>query len=128
TPRRRTAIAASRYGVLVTTKDGPFIQTSTLLPHQGRALCQVAGIADVLDQSQFSKLPMFDSPQDAQDWEDMLWQAFRLQDLAYWLPRLEANSDASFEIAVTSEEGLDHRQVVHNGDVITIDDRVHGPI
>ncbi len=124
----RTAIAASRYGVLVATKDGRFIQTSTMLPHQGQALCRVAGIAHVLDEPRFSKLPMFDSPEDAQEWEDLLWQVFRQEDLAYWLPRLEANCDVAFEIAVTSEEGLDHAQIVHNGDVITLDDPAHGPI
>ena len=34
----RSATAASRYGVLLATRDGRFIQTSTLLPHQGKAL------------------------------------------------------------------------------------------
>ena len=28
----------------------------------------------------------------------------------------------------TSEEGLDHPQIVHNGDAIAIDDPVHGPV
>ena len=44
------------------------------------------------------------------------------QDLAEWLPLLEASPDIAFEVAVTSEEGLDHPQIVHNGDVVTVDD------
>ena len=32
---------------LVMTKDGRAIQTSTLLPHQGKALCDVAGIGAI---------------------------------------------------------------------------------
>ena len=73
----RSAVAASRYGVLVATKDGRFIQTSTMLPHQGRALSEVAGIADCLDDPRFSRLPTFDTAEHAQEWEDLLQAAFR---------------------------------------------------
>ena len=124
----RSAIGASRYGVLLVTKDGRFIQTSTLLPHQGRALCDVAGISDRLDDTRFATLPSFASAEIAQEWEDMLLEAFREQDLDYWLPRLMASANVAFEIAVTSEEGLDHPQIAHNGDVITIEDPIVGPV
>jgi crotonobetainyl-CoA:carnitine CoA-transferase CaiB-like acyl-CoA transferase len=124
----RSATAASRYGVLLATRDGRFIQTSTLLPHQGKALCEVAGIGHVLEEPRFSRLPMFDTPDDAQAWEDLLLEAFRAEDLDVWLPRLEASPDIAFEVAVTSEEGLAHPQIVHNRDVITVDDPVVGPV
>jgi crotonobetainyl-CoA:carnitine CoA-transferase CaiB-like acyl-CoA transferase len=124
----RSVIGASRYGVLLVTKDGRFIQTSTLLPHQGRALCDVAGIGDKLDDPRFSTLPSFASAEIAQEWEDMLLEAFREHDLDHWLPKLMASPDVAFEVAVTSEEGLEHPQIVHNGDAITIDDPVVGPI
>jgi crotonobetainyl-CoA:carnitine CoA-transferase CaiB-like acyl-CoA transferase len=124
----RATLAASRYGVLVCTRDGRFIQTSTLLPHQGRALSAAAGIDHLLDDPRFASIPMFPTPDDAQEWEDLLWEAFRKEDLAHWLPILEASPDIAFEVAVTSEEGLDHPQIVHNGDVVTVDDPTHGPI
>ena len=124
----RASLAASRYGVLVVTRDGRFLQTSTLLPHQGKALCDVAGIGHVLDEPRFSRLPMFDTADDAQAWEDLLLDAFRQKDLDHWLPRLLASPDIAFEVAVTSEEGVAHPQIVHNGDVITVDDPDVGPI
>ena len=124
----RSAVAASRYGVLVVTKDGRFLQTSTLLPHQGKALCDVAGIGHMLNEPRFSRLPMFDNADDAQAWEDLLLEAFREHDLDHWMPKLLASPDIAFEVAVTSEEGLDHPQFIHNGDVITIDDPVVGPV
>jgi crotonobetainyl-CoA:carnitine CoA-transferase CaiB-like acyl-CoA transferase len=124
----RSAMAASRYGVLAATRDGRFIQTSTLLPHQGRALCEVAGIAHLLDEPRFSRAPMFDNADDAQAWEDLLLESFRTQDLDYWLPKLMASPDVAFEIAVTSEQGLEHPQIVHNGDVLTVDDPDVGPV
>lgn len=124
----RAANAASRFGVLLATRDGRFVQTSTMLPHQGKALCEVAGIGHVLDDPRFAGLPTFATPEDAQAWEDMLLEAFREKDLDYWLPRLEASPDVAFEVAVTSEEGLDHPQIVHNGDVVTVEDPVYGPV
>ncbi len=124
----RSATAASRYGVLVVTRDGRFIQTSTLLPHQGKALCEVAGIGHMLQEPRFSRLPMFDTPEDAQAWEDLLLEAFRDEDLGHWLPLLEASPDIAFEVAVTSEEGLGHPQILHNHDVITVHDPHVGPV
>jgi crotonobetainyl-CoA:carnitine CoA-transferase CaiB-like acyl-CoA transferase len=124
----RSATSASRFGVLLATRDGRFIQTSTMLPHQGKALCEVAGIGHVLEDPRFDGLPTFANPEDAQEWEDLLQEAFRVSDLDHWLPLLEASPDVAFEVAVTSEEGLSHPQVIHNGDVITLQDPTHGPI
>ncbi|MCW2515194.1 MAG: putative CoA-transferase, partial [Mycobacterium sp.] len=125
----RSATTASRFGVLLATRDGRFIQTSTMLPHQGKALCDVAGIGHVLETDpRFSGLPTFPTAEDAQEWEDMLQEAFRAEDLSHWLPLLEASPDVAFEVAGTSEEGVAHPQIVHNGDVIVVDDDVHGKI
>ncbi|BBY93406.1 hypothetical protein MGALJ_30750 [Mycobacterium gallinarum] len=124
----RAATSASRFGVLLVTRDGRFIQTSTMLPHQGKALCEVAGIGHVLDDPRFKGLPTFANADDAQEWETLMQEAFRTQDLDHWLPLLEASPDVAFEVAVTSEEGLNHPQVVHNADVVTVDDPVWGPI
>jgi len=124
----RSALAASRYGVLVVTRDGRFIQTSTLLPHQGWALSEVAGIRDKLQDSRFANLPSFPDADIAQEFEDLLLEAFREQDLDHWLPKLLASPDIAFEVAGTCEEGLDHPQIVHNGDSIVVDDPVRGAV
>jgi crotonobetainyl-CoA:carnitine CoA-transferase CaiB-like acyl-CoA transferase len=124
----RAVAGASRFGVLLATRDGRFIQTSTVLPHQGAALCEVAGIGAVLQEPRFRRLPSFDTAEDAQAWEDLLIAAFRERDLADWLPRLEASPDIAFEVARTSEEGLDHPQILANGDVIEIEDAQLGRV
>lgn len=125
----RSAMGASRFGVLLATRDGRFIQTSTMLPHQGKALCEVAGIGDVVGgDPRFSGLPSFANADDAQEWEDLLMEAFRARDFDHWLPLLQASPDVAFEVAVTSEEGLEHPQIVHNGDVIVVEDSTLGPV
>ena len=124
----RSGVPGSRYGVLVATSDGRFIQTSTMMPHQARTLSAVAGVEHTFDDPRFAAQPVFGSAEDAQAWEDLLLEAFRSHDLAYWLPRLEASPDVAFEVARTSEEGLDHPQIIHNGDVVTVADPTHGPV
>ncbi|TPG36558.1 CaiB/BaiF CoA transferase family protein [Mycolicibacterium hodleri] len=125
----RSMTGASRFGVLLATRDGRFIQTSTMLPHQGKALCEVAGVGDVVAKDpRFSGLPSFANPDDAQEWEDLLMEAFRAEDFDHWLPLLQASPDIAFEVAVTSEEGLEHPQIVHNGDVIVVEDLNLGPV
>ena len=119
---------ANRYGVLVATRDGRLIQTSTMLPHQARALCEVAGVAGKLELPQFARAPMFDSAEIAQEFEDLLVDAFLTEDLAHWLPLLLDSPNIAFEVAATSEQSLDHPQIVHNGDVITIEDPAVGPV
>ena len=125
----RSLTGASRFGVLLATRDGRFIQTSTMLPHQGKALCEVAGIGRVIEQDpRFQGLPTFANAEDAQEWEDMLLEAFRAEDFEHWLPLLQASPDVAFEVAVTSEEGLEHPQIVHNGDVIVVEDANLGAV
>jgi crotonobetainyl-CoA:carnitine CoA-transferase CaiB-like acyl-CoA transferase len=124
----RSGAPGTRYNVLVATRDGRFIQTSTMLPHQAKALSTVAGVEHTLADRRFATQPVFASAEDAQAWEDLLVTAFRSHDLDYWMPRLEASPDVAFELARTSEEGLDHPQIVHNGDVVTVSDPQHGPV
>ena len=125
----RSALSASRYGMLAVTRDGRFIQTSTLLPHQGWALCEVAGVADVVKADErFAKLPSFPDAEVAQEFEDIVLEAIRGQDLDHWLPKLLASPDVAFELATTCEEGLEHPQIVHNNDVVTVDDPAVGPV
>ena len=120
--------AGSRYAVLVATRDGRFIQTSTLLPHQAAALIRVAGLESTMADSRFARMPSFDTPEIADEWEGLLWEAFRKENLSYWMPRLAAESDVAFEIAGTSEEGLDHPQILHNGDVVVVEDPALGAV
>jgi len=124
----RSAMPISRYGVLAATRDGRLIQTATVLPHQGKALCEVAGVGHLLSDPRFARLPAFDTAEDAQAWEDLVLEAFLKEDLAHWLPKLQANKDVSFEVAGTSEEGTRHPQIIHNGDVVTIEDPDAGPM
>ncbi|WP_255725160.1 CaiB/BaiF CoA-transferase family protein [Frankia sp. Cj3] len=125
---RGGALAATRYGLTMATKDGRFIISNPQLPHQARALTSVLGLESTHTNPLFAHAPQFRTPQDAQQWEDLLSETLRRKTLAEWVPLLEANADVPFEVAATCEEGLDHPQIVHNGDSIVVTHPEHGPI
>jgi crotonobetainyl-CoA:carnitine CoA-transferase CaiB-like acyl-CoA transferase len=122
------ALAATRYWLMHCTKDSRFIMTVPQLPHQAKALIRAAGVEYVLDDPRYAHVPAFATADDAQAWEDLMWDVFRQKTLEEWLPILRADPDIPFEVAVTSEEGLDHPQMVHNGHVVTVEDPELGPV
>jgi crotonobetainyl-CoA:carnitine CoA-transferase CaiB-like acyl-CoA transferase len=125
-PRR--TIVASRLNYLPCTKDGRFVFFTAMMPHQARAVLRALGIEHILEEPRWKNAPFFESAEDGQAWEDEIWTAFRTKTFAEWDPILRAERDVAYELARTSEEGLDHPQVRHNGDVITLDAPGVGPV
>jgi crotonobetainyl-CoA:carnitine CoA-transferase CaiB-like acyl-CoA transferase len=122
------SMAATRTMMWMATKDSRFLTTTGMVPKEARALTRALGVEHILDDPRFANAPKFPTAQDAQDYEDLMWEALRTRTLDEWLPILRADLDIAFEAAVTSEEALEHPQIVHNRDVITVDDPVHGPV
>ena len=122
------SMAATRTAVWLATKDSRFVTVTGMVPKESRALCRALGTEHVLDEPRFANAPKFPTAEDAQAYEDLLWEAMRTRTLEEWLPILRADKDIAFEAAVTSEEGLDHPQVVHNAEVVTVEDPTLGPV
>ena len=49
-------------------------------------------------------------------------------DLDQWVEQGLAQADLPFEPILSAEDALDHPQIRHNGDVVTVHDEVHGPV
>jgi crotonobetainyl-CoA:carnitine CoA-transferase CaiB-like acyl-CoA transferase len=124
----RKTIVASRLNYLPCTKDGRFVFFTAMMPHQARAVLRALGIEHILEQPRYANAPFFESADDGQAWEDEIWDAFRTKTFAEWDPILRAERDVAYELARTSEEGLDHPQIRHNGDVLTLDAPGVGPV
>lgn len=116
------AVAASRYSFMPCTKDGRWVFFTALLPHQTHAILRALGLIHILDEPRFRDAPRFPTAEDAQEFEDAIWEAFRQRTFAEWDQVLRAEPDIAYELARTSEEGLDHPQVRHNGEVIEVED------
>jgi crotonobetainyl-CoA:carnitine CoA-transferase CaiB-like acyl-CoA transferase len=125
TPRR--TVVASRLNYLPCTKDGRFVFFTAMMPHQSRAVLRALGIEHILEEPRFANAPFFESAEDGQAWEDEIWNAFRTKTFAEWDPILRAEQDIAYELARTSEEGLDHPAVRDNDGVLTLDVPGIGP-
>jgi crotonobetainyl-CoA:carnitine CoA-transferase CaiB-like acyl-CoA transferase len=120
--------AASRYSVYLLTKDNQWVVLAVQQPQNARALMAVMGLEHTYDDPRFANAPIFQSAEDAQSWETLLWEAFRERTWAELEPLLFANPDLPFERAVSGEQGLDHPQMLHNGHVVTLEDPLVGPV
>ena len=121
-------MAASRYSLCLCTKDGRWINFSPQQPHQALALLRSVGLEGTLEEERFAHAPFFATADDAQAWEDMLWERIREQTWAELLPQFLSQNDLPFEMCGTSEEALDHPQIIANGEVVEIDDPVLGKV
>jgi crotonobetainyl-CoA:carnitine CoA-transferase CaiB-like acyl-CoA transferase len=119
-------MAASRYSLTIPTRDGRWVALSPQQPHQAHALLRAIGLEHTLEDERFANAPFFRDAHDAQAWEDMLWERFRSQTWAELQPQLLAEDNLPFELCGTSEEALDHPQIVANGEVVTVEDPVVG--
>jgi len=115
-------VAASRYSFMPCTKDGRWVFFTALLPHQTHAILRALDLSHILEEPRFRDAPRFPTADDAQAFEDAIWVAFRRRTFAEWDELLRAEPDIAYELARTSEEGLDHPQVRHNGEVIEVTD------
>ena len=119
---------ASRYSFFVPTQDGRWVIFTQLLPHQAHTLSRAVGIDHTIDDPRFDRQPQFATAEDAQAWEDLLWEAMATEPYEHWEKVFLADPNIAFELARFSEEGLDHEQIRHNGEAVTVVDPVHGPV
>lgn len=117
-----SSVSASRYSFFVPTQDGRWVIFTQMLPHQAHALSRAVGLAHSIEDSRFASQPQFASADDAQAWEDAIWEAMAKHPYAHWERAFLAEPDIAFELARFSEEGLDHQQIRHNGEAVSVDD------
>lgn len=124
----RKTIVASRFNYTPCTKDGRYVYFTAMLPHQAQAVMRALGIEHLLEDARFAQCPFFDSADDAQAWEEEIWAVFRTRTFEEWDPLLRRELDVAYELIRSPEEGLDHPQVRHNGEVVTLDAPGIGPV
>lgn len=121
-------MGASRLSFIAPTGDGRWVNFTHMLPHQAQALSRAVGLGETIDDPRFARQPLFETAVVAQEWEDLVWAQLRTKTYAEWEPILLADDNIAFEMARRSEEGLDHAQIIHNGDVVTVEDPGVGPV
>lgn len=122
-----TGAARATAGALC-SKDGRWMIWTTTLRKETEALTRALGLQWTWDDERFRRAPDFAGQDEAAAFLDLLRDRFRERTWAEWEPLLLAEPDVGFELVATSEEGLRHPQVLHNGHVIEVRDPVLGPV
>ena len=113
----------------VRTKDGRWIQCGNLLEHLLLAFLDATDLlGELLVEERFAVPPG--------QWDEATTDAardrilIRLQErtAAEWMAIFRANGNVAAEEYLTTAEALDHPDLVGNGDIVTLDDPVHGPV
>jgi crotonobetainyl-CoA:carnitine CoA-transferase CaiB-like acyl-CoA transferase len=121
-------LAASRYALTLCTSDGRWVSLSPQQPHQAQALLRSVGLEWTLDDPRFANAPFFRNAEDAQAWEDLVSETFRSQTYRELEAQLLTEDNIPFELCRSSEEALNHPQIIANGEVIQIEDPVVGVV
>ena len=120
--------AATRYGATACTRDGRWLSFSPQLSHQAQALVRVLELDWMLEDERFKDMPSFWSLDDAGEWDLLIIERVKERDLDEWVEHGHANPDLPFEPILSAEDALDHPQLRHNGDVVTVTHPEHGPV
>ena len=121
-------VKASRNAFTVCSADGKWFNMCTMLPHQSRAILRVCRLEHLMDQPRFARAPVFETVEDADEFENSVWEAFRGVPSDELLSRILEEPDVACEICGTTEDAFSHPQVVHNQHAVTVEDPVLGPV
>ena len=104
------------------TRDGRWLQFSQTSPHLFREFMEVLGLAWMFDDPRWKTAPDFETEEEREAfWERML-EAARTRTVAEWEDVFRAHPNVWAECFRTTQEAMDHPQLRHNGQVITVDD------
>jgi crotonobetainyl-CoA:carnitine CoA-transferase CaiB-like acyl-CoA transferase len=116
-----------RLAVLL-TKDGRWLQFSQTFPRLFRAFMRVLDLEWMYDDPKWEAVPDFpEESQRVELWEKMI-DAARSKTVAEWDEVFDAERDVWGELFRHGVELLDHPQLVHDKQVVTIDDADRGPV
>lgn len=121
--------SASVYRLLIAlTADGRWLQFAAAREHLFVALVRALGLGSMLTDPAWAGIPAFD---DAERrfalWERML-EAARSRTLPEWKAVFEADPDVFAELFRDGPEVLEHPQLVHDHQVVELDDPVRGRV
>jgi crotonobetainyl-CoA:carnitine CoA-transferase CaiB-like acyl-CoA transferase len=106
----------------VRTKDGRWMQMANLMPHLFRNSLKSIGLGDLLEDPRFATAPTM-TPENAQALRVLMLQRMQERTLDDWMSFfIKEAKDVAAEPFMTAQEGMNHPQVLHNGNVVEVDD------
>ena len=110
----------------VRTKDGHWIQMANTVQRLFVAMIHDIGLGHIFEESRFEKAPVL-MPEDREELRMIMLARFQEQTLEEWMDLfINKTRDVAAEPYRTSEEGMTHSQILHNGHVRDVLDPVVG--
>ena len=104
------------------TKDGRWIQLGNIVERLFRSMMQALDMTFVYDDPRYRHAPSVDE-EDVPELERMMLERFGEKTFEQWMEQFVGEAgDVAAEPYMTSEEALDHPQMVYNGHVLDIGD------
>jgi len=101
------------------TSDGKLVQFASYLPHQRAELLKALHL-----EAEFERSAAAGDPDRILE---LGRRRVREKTLATWEAIFAAYPNLTFEVFRTAEEAMDHPQLVHDGDIVALDDPERGP-
>ena len=101
------------------TRDGRWLQFASLAPHLFWNMVEGLGLGHLRDDPAYARLPAGAAPEVLERFWEQALDAVHAKTYAEWQEIL-IRQRVGFDLMTTTEEGMDHPQVRHNGHVIQI--------
>ena len=103
-------------------KDGRWIQFAAIPPHLFWANMRAIGLGDIMLEPRFQDAPQMHNPADAAEFRNLIFDHTLEHTSDEWVKEFNEVGDVCAEIYSTTQEALNHPQIIHNGQVIEIED------
>jgi len=110
------------------TADGRWLQFSQTAPRLFQAFMRVLGLDWMFADPEWKTAPDFDDHDQRRRYWEYLLEAVRSKSLAEWQEIFDREPDVWAEVFRHGSELLDHPQMVHDRQVVTLDDPAAGPV
>lgn len=107
-------------------KDGQWLQLGNLPPAQFRSFLEATELTHLYEDPRFASLPRVQDEAARDEVMGILLSKMRERTADEWMKLFLAHGDVAGELFHTTQEGLNHAQVLHNRNVIELDDPVVG--
>ena len=112
----------------VPTADGQWIQLASIVEHLFHAFIAAADLGEIYADPRFEGAPYLVDDEAKAALHAIVTARMRTKTAEEWMEIFVANGNAAAEPWRSTQQALDHPQIVHNGDVIALDSPTLGPM
>ncbi|MYH41881.1 MAG: CoA transferase [Chloroflexi bacterium] len=112
----------------VPTSDGEWIQLASIVEHLFHAFIAAAELGEIYADPRFEGAPYIVDDEAKEALREIVYARTLSRKTQEWMRVFVENGNVAAEPWRSTEQALDHPQIVHTGDVITLDSAAHGPM